>query len=431
MDTIFALSTAPGKAGVAVIRVSGPEAADAVYRIAGMIPPARRATLRVFMDSNGGFLDRGIVIVFEKNRSFTGETVAEFHTHGSRAIISSMLRILGGFSGFRQAEPGEFTLRALRNGRIDLTEVEGLGDLIDAETETQRKQAVSVFEGALARKAEAWKETMLRSVALLESELDFSEEELPDSVVPQARSLIKRQRLELEGEARGVAAAERVREGFEVAIVGAPNTGKSTLLNYLAGREAAITSEYAGTTRDIIEVRMDLGGLPVNLLDTAGMRDTSDPVERIGVGRARSRAESADIRVYLHEGEGVRGIGLVPGEQDIVLRAKIDLAPDAKVPGVSGKTGQGVAGMIDRIVSVLGQKAGEVGLATRERHRQAILVAAAALESAETELLGQDPRIEIAAEEVWRALRAMESLVGRVDVEHVLDEIFASFCIGK
>ena len=431
MDTIYALSTARGKAGVAVVRVSGPAAADAVRKIARGLPPPRRAAVRRLSDAQGEFLDTGIVLYFEDGSSYTGESVAEFHIHGSRAVVAALTRELESLPGTRPAEPGEFTLRALRSGRIDPTQVEGLGDLLDAETEAQRRQATRTFGGALRTKTEEWRESLLRCVALLESELDFADEDLPVDSVPEALGLISERISELGREAAGVGAAERIRDGFEVAIVGAPNTGKSTLLNHLAGREAAITSEHAGTTRDVIEVRMDVSGLPVTLLDTAGLRDSADPVEAVGVKRARDRAAQADLRVFLHEEEGVAGLGVAPRRGDLVLRAKADLLPVGKRGAVSGKTGMGVEEMIARIAAELEVRAARAGVATRERHRAALLEAVSALESGESELLGENPKIEIAAEEVWRAIRALEALVGRVDIEHVLGEIFSRFCIGK
>ncbi|WP_373050624.1 tRNA uridine-5-carboxymethylaminomethyl(34) synthesis GTPase MnmE, partial [Thalassovita aquimarina] len=303
MDTIFALATAHGKAGVAVIRVSGPLAHSAGERLAGMLPDPRKAGLRLLRDGQGVRLDEALVLTFPDKSSFTGEAVVELQLHGSVAVVASVLRELGNMDGLRQAEPGEFTRRALENGRLDLAQVEGLADLIEAETEAQRRQALRVLSGDLGNRAEEWRRDLIRAASLLEATIDFADEDIPVDVSPEVNELLDRVIASLSKEIAGVSAAERVRTGFEVAIVGAPNVGKSTLLNALAGRDAAITSEYAGTTRDVIEVRMDLAGLPVTLLDTAGLRETQDKVEEIGIKRARERAGLADLRVFLVEGD--------------------------------------------------------------------------------------------------------------------------------
>lgn len=430
MDTIFAQATARGKAGVAVVRISGDRAWDAVGALGCRLPPPRRAALRRLRDAAGEILDEALVLLFEKDHSFTGERVAELQLHGSVATVAAVLRALGAMEGLRLAGPGEFTRRALENERMDLAQVEGLADLIDAETEAQRRQALRILSGALGGKAESWRMRLIRAAALLEATIDFADEDVPVDVTPEVLGIFDGLIAELEAEARGALAAERIREGFEVAIVGAPNAGKSTLLNALAGRDAAITSEVAGTTRDVIEVRMDLAGLPVTILDTAGLRATEDAVESIGVERAITRAKAADLRVFLLGGEGVP-LGLDPLEDDIVVQGKADIAEGGKKDAVSGKTGQGIAELIRRIADVLEPRAARAVTATRERHRQAILRALTAMESARNEVRGGTAHVEIAAEELRAAMRALDSLVGRVDVENLLDEIFASFCIGK
>lgn len=424
MDTIFALATAPGKAGVAVIRISGPAAFVACKQIAGDVPKLRHASLRRLKDSNGETLDDALVLTFGRGHSFTGEDVVEFQCHGSVAITSALLRVLSQILGLRMANPGEFTRRALENGRLDLTQVEALADLIESETEAQRKQAQRLLEGAIGDKAEAWRRDLIRAAALLEATIDFADEEVPEDVSDEVLHLIAVTRDSISVQLRGIDAAERVRTGFEVAIVGAPNVGKSTLLNALAGREAAITSEFAGTTRDVIEVRMDLGGLPVTLLDTAGLRETEDHVEGIGIARARERAMAADLRVFLIDNDEPE---IAPREDDIVVQAKADISGH----GVSGLTGQGIGDLITGITKALQNKAGEAGLASRERHRLALAQAIGGLEAAADHVKCGSSQYDLAAEELRNVVRSLESLLGRIDVENLLDEIFASFCLGK
>lgn len=428
MDTIYALASARGKAGVAVIRVSGPAAFSAGQAIAGDLPEMRRAGMRR-LAWQGDTLDEGLVVCFAAPASFTGEDILELHVHGATATVAAVLRALGEQPGLRLAEAGEFTRRALENGCVDLAQVEGLADLIEAETEAQRQQALRVLSGRLGQQAEGWRRDLIRAAALIEATIDFADEDVPVDVTPEVTGLLHAVKAGLSAELRGFAAAEVVREGFEVAIMGRPNAGKSTLLNALAGRDAAITSEHAGTTRDIIEVRMDLGGYAVTLLDTAGLRETEDEVEGIGIDRALKRAAEADLRVFLDDGGGVPM--LEPRQGDIVVRAKADLRQGVQGLAVSGKTGLG----LDRLVAEIGQRvegrAAGAGLITRERHRTAIRRALRALESADSEVREGPERAELAAEELRAAIRALDSLVGRVDVEDLLDEIFSSFCIGK
>ena len=426
MDTIFALASARGKAGVAVVRLSGPEAFSAARDLAGSLPDSRG--LRTLTRPDGVVLDQALVLVFQPGHSFTGEAVVEFHVHGSAAVVEALLRVLGDMEGLRMAEPGEFTRRALENGRLDLAQVEGLADLIDAETEAQRVQALRVLSGALGEKAERWRADLIRAAALLEATIDFVDEEVPVDVGPEVIALIDRVSAGLARDRDGVRVAERIRDGFEVAIVGPPNAGKSTLLNALAGREAAITSELAGTTRDVIEVRMDLAGLPVTVLDTAGLRETADVVEGLGIGRALARARAADLRVFLLL-DGDRGTGLEPEGDDIVVAGKADLGHDGFA--VSGRTGEGIDVLVGRIGDILSRRAAHAGTAIRERHRLAMVRALEALANARIAVEHGHAQAELAAEELHVAIRALDSVVGRIDVENLLDEIFSSFCIGK
>ncbi|WP_421702244.1 tRNA uridine-5-carboxymethylaminomethyl(34) synthesis GTPase MnmE [Aliiroseovarius sp.] len=427
MDTIYALASAQGKAGVAVVRISGPSAFSACAQLCAL-PAARQAALRRLV-WEGEVLDEALVLRFDAGASFTGEDVVELQLHGSLAVVNAVLRVLGQLDGLRLAEPGEFTRRALENECLDLAQVEGLADLIDAETEAQRKQAFRVLSGALGDKAEAWRTDLIRAAALLEATIDFADEDVPVDVSPEVLDLLDRVEASLRAESEGARISERIREGFEIAIIGPPNIGKSTLLNALAGREAAITSEYAGTTRDVIEVRMELDGLPVTVLDTAGLRETEDHVEGIGIERAKQRAAAADLRVFLLDESGdVQGVE--PQDGDVIAHGKADLR-GAEGFSLSGKTGQGVDELIARASTVLRGRAAQAGTATRERHRLAILKALDVLEYARIEVLNGPDRAELAAEELRTAIRALDSLVGRVDVENILDEIFASFCLGK
>ncbi|ARO15695.1 tRNA modification GTPase [Ketogulonicigenium robustum] len=426
MDTIFALATARGRAGVAVVRISGPAALPAAEKLAGPLPTHGR-TLRRLVDGAGDVVDEALVLTFAAGRSFTGEPTVELQLHGSPAIVQTILRLLGDDSALRLAEAGEFTRRALENGQLDLAQVEGLADLIDAETEMQRRQAMRIFQGAMGAKATKWRAQLLRAAALVEATIDFADEEVPVDVRPEVADLLINVLTDLEAEVAGVAVAERLRDGFEVAIVGRPNVGKSTLLNYLAGREAAITSHVAGTTRDVIEVRMDIAGLPVTLLDTAGLRDTADEVERIGIARARARAEKADIRVHIVAPGEAPEVAVQRG--DIVLHPRGDETRDPM--GISGLTGYGVDRLTAHIGQVLAARVASVGVAMRERHRLAMVQAITMMAEVIDLLPEAVEKADLVAEDLRLAIRAIDSLVGRIDVEDILGEIFASFCIGK
>lgn len=428
MDTIFALASAQGKAGVAVIRISGPRAHAAAGQLAGADMATRGMSLRVLRDTDGRRIDEALVLSFAEGASFTGEEVAELQLHGSIAAVSETLDVLGRIDGLRPADPGEFTRRALENGRLDLSQVEALADLIDAETEAQLRQAQNVLSGQLGGLVEGWRRALVRAAALIEATIDFADEDVPEDVGPEVSELLENVKFQLKKEIDGVPMAERIRLGFEVAIIGPPNVGKSTLLNALAGRQAAITSSVAGTTRDVIEVRMNLDGLPVTLLDTAGLRETTDEVEGIGVALARNRAKEADLRVFLAGPGDDLDIEAKPG--DIRVVPKADLGPGVD-EGVSGLTGQGIDRLVSRIGAELRSRASRAGLASRQRHGEDMARALAGLECAMGWSGQGSVHYDLAAEELRRAIRALETLVGRVDVEDYLDEIFASFCLGK
>ena len=428
MDTIFALATAQGKAGVSIIRISGPNAENAVNVISNKAVPIGRPCIRRLISKSGVHIDEAMVLRFAAPNSFTGEDIVELHVHGSIAVVQAMLRELSSIPNLRLAEAGEFTRRALDNNRLDISKVEGLADLIDSETEAQRMQALRVLSGELGNLTNYWRDKLVRAASLIEATIDFADEEVPVDVTGEVIDIINKIRSSIKKEVEGSIIAERVRNGFEVAIVGAPNLGKSTLLNALAGREAAITSEIAGTTRDVIEVRMDLGGVPVTLLDTAGIRETNDVVEEIGVSRALDRAATADLVVYLYDNTS----HLTAFEQDvnvIKLRAKDDKGIYAD--GVSGRTGSGIETLVKELTQRFGEMSKDVGIATHERHRIAMQNALLHLSNAEL-FVQQGPEMyDIGAEELRMSCRVLDTLIGRVDVESLLDEIFSSFCIGK
>src|SRR5215207_6125068 len=434
-DTIFAPASGAGRAAIAVVRLSGPGTAGVLESMAGRLPAPRRMTLSVLRDpASGEALDQALVVWMPGPESFTGEDQAELHLHGGLAVRAAVLRTLAGLPGCRAAEPGEFTRRAFLNGRMDLSAVEGLADLIDAETEAQRRQALRQLEGRLGSLVESWRERLIECLALLEAALDFSDE--PDfaaGVDEKAAGLGKHVAEELSRHLAGGHRGERLREGFTVVLAGPPNAGKSTLLNALARRDVAIVSAIPGTTRDAIEVRCDLCGLPVTFVDTAGLRDTSDPIEIEGVSRTRAHMEWADLVLWLAAPDCGDNPGVPAGITGLRIGTKSDLAaaPPAAVDlSVSAKTGSGLPALLDRVASLLGGALGDgEAVITRERHRRAFEAAHESLSRAGAALA--EGHSELAAEDVRLALRALGQVTGRVDVEEVLDRLFATFCIGK
>jgi len=441
--TIYALASGAGPAGVAVVRVSGPEAGAAWGRLTGRAPPAPRRLVRVRLaDGEGGeALDDGLGVWFAGPASFTGEDVAEFHVHGGRAVVAGVLAALGRVGGLRPAEPGEFTRRAFENGKMDLTAAEGLADLVAAETAAQRRQALRQMRGALGALYEGWRRELLGGLAHVEAALDFADEDLPEGLIDAARRRAAALREAMAAHLADGRRGERLRDGVQVAIIGPPNAGKSSLLNLLARREAAIVAETAGTTRDVIEVHLDLAGLPVVVADTAGLRDAGDPVECEGVRRAAARAAEADLRIAVFDATrwpetASRTAELVDGDTLVVIN-KIDLAtppPPLAVNGVEGmavsvRTGAGIDGLLERLATAVAARCPAAGAPamTRARHRQALEECVAAL----GRFVAGDAVAELAAEDLRLATRALGRITGRVDVEDMLDVIFRDFCIGK
>jgi tRNA modification GTPase len=439
--TIFALSSAPGRAGVAVVRVSGPRAGPVIDALASPRPQDRVAALRrIRAPGSGELLDQALVLWLASPRTETGEDMAEFHLHGGPAIVKAVLAALSGLPGCRLAEPGEFARRAFENGKIDLAQAEGLADLIEAETDAQRRQAVAQMGGALSVLYEGWRARLIEASALTEAAIDFSDEaDVAADAVARARAIVERLSLEIAVHLDDNNRGEILREGFRVVLAGAPNVGKSSLLNALARREAAIVSEEAGTTRDVIEVRLDLGGYPVIVSDTAGIREPQGAVEREGIRRALVHARGADLIVWLSDAS-VPGTAVTPpelqerGEKILLAVAnKIDLpgarAASCAIP-VSAKTGAGIDALTRRLGDIARERigAGEAPALTRERYRANLQACLAALKAF---LSGVAPELELRAEDLRQAATALGRITGRVDVEDVLGEIFGRFCIGK
>jgi len=441
-ETIFALASGRGRAGVAVVRVSGPEARPALEQLSQRrTPPPRHAVLRRLCDpGSGALLDEALVLFFAAPASFTGEDIVELHLHGGRAVVDGVLDALTRLEGVRPAEPGAFTRRAFEHGKMDLTAAEGLNDLVMAETAAQRSQAMRQMGGALSDLYERWREMLVEARAHLEAEIDFSDEELPDDLTAGLRRRLDVLRGEIANHLADSRRGERLRDGASVVILGPPNVGKSSLLNALARREAAIVAETAGTTRDVIEVQMDLGGYPATLVDTAGMREASNTIEAEGVRRALERAESADLRIVMAEAVDwpatPDSIDSLRSSESLLVLNKADrndtppgpVAGEEAVFAISASTGAGLPELLthmeERIVALC--DVGESPAITRARHRESLEDCAAALDRFSAQ---HDP--VLAAEDLRLAARALGRITGRVDVEDVLDVIFSSFCIGK
>ncbi|HRI76432.1 MAG TPA: tRNA uridine-5-carboxymethylaminomethyl(34) synthesis GTPase MnmE [Alphaproteobacteria bacterium] len=432
--TIFALASGSMRAGVAVIRVSGAAALASLRLLAGKENVRPRHAYYVTLREGEKTIDRALAVYFKAPASFTGEDVVEYHVHGGRSVIESLLAALGRIDGCILAEPGEFTRRAFENGKLDLTEAEAIADLIDAETEAQRLQALSQLGGALAALYQGWTDKLSGILAHQEADIEFPEDDLPQglsgALMPQIENLRADIAAHLDDNRRG----ERLRSGVMVAIIGAPNAGKSSLLNALARRDAAIVSDEAGTTRDVIEVHLDLGGYPAILADTAGLRDTAQQIEAEGIRRAQARAQEADLKIALFDGTQEMpdaATAALVDDKTVVALSKADLGIVLPMDGfaLSVRTGQGMEDFIKeltrRMAGLLGSGTGAPAL-TRQRHRSALEEAQEHLVRAQSAVLP-----ELAAEDLRMALRALGRITGRVHVEELLDKIFRDFCIGK
>ncbi|EKV32168.1 GTPase and tRNA-U34 5-formylation enzyme TrmE [Caenispirillum salinarum AK4] len=441
--TIFAPATAPGRAGVAIVRISGPLADAALSALTAGAPlPQPRRAARVRVSGEGGEqVDDGLALRFPAPASFTGEDVVELHLHGSRAVMEAVMALLSAQEGLRVAEPGEFTRRAFENGKMDLTQAEALADLIDAETAAQRRQALRQMDGALARLYDAWRDRLVRALAHLEAFIDFPDEELPPAaeraIWGSVEGLTAEMRSHLDDGHRG----ERLRDGLHIAIIGPPNAGKSSLLNALAQREAAIVSDIAGTTRDVVDVHLDLGGYPVVLADTAGLREAAETIESEGIRRARARAEQADLRLAVFDGAEWPAVDdhtlSLVDDSALVVVNKADLGAVPEAPAVNGqpalplsvKTGRGLDTLLERLTALVADRLSGGSAApalTRARHRAALAECVDALARAQAADLA-----ELAAEDLRLAVRALGRITGRVEVDELLDVIFRDFCIGK
>lgn len=443
--TIFALASGAGRAGIAVIRISGKACRSLAKTLTGTdLPLARQASRRRFIDPGiNEIIDDGLIIWFPEPASFTGEDVLELHVHGGPAVLSAFFECLCIMPDIRQAEAGEFSRRAFLNGKLDLTQAEGLADLIAAETRQQARQARRQLDGALGELYRDWQERLIKALVYLEAEIDFApEEEVSDGLLTVIGPDLQRLRAEIDQHLGDDRRGERLRAGLQVALIGPPNAGKSTLLNLLARREVAIVTDIPGTTRDVLEVPLDLGGYPLTIVDTAGLRSTTDPIEMIGVDRARGKARDADIVLALFDGAIWPGIDMETSklidERTLVLLNKIDLLGQEAIAtighrdviGLSCRTGEGIERLEEALEALARQRmaASDVPVLTRARHREALTEVTASLSSFHRDAT---PELVLAAEDLRCAMNAMGRITGAVGVEDVLDRIFGEFCIGK
>lgn len=437
-DTICALASGPPPSAIAIIRISGPAIAEiGKTLLASGLPQAKRAALTYIYDAGGALIDQGIVLHARAPHSYTGEDTLELYLHGGPAVIDHALRALTSVPGVRLAEAGEFTRRAFENGKLDLTEAEGVADIIEAETASQKAQALRQLSGGLTDIYDGWREELTGVLALVEVMIDFPDEgDVPEDTLHPILSRLDKVIADIESGLGDRGVGERIRDGFRIAIVGPPNAGKSSILNRLARREAAIVTDIAGTTRDVVEVRLVLGGQVVWIADTAGLRETEDVVEAEGVRRARRAAAEADLRIHVIDGAAPSPPPGPVESQDIVVFNKADsrlaiLAPDGALP-ISAVSGEGIGKLESWIAGFVSGRAAsvEAPVITRARHREKLTAGLSSLKAARS-ALRDDIGAELAAEDIRMALRHLSSVIGRVDVEDVLGAVFSKFCIGK
>ncbi len=429
--TIFALSTAQGKAGIAIVRLSGSKAFQTAKQLCGSLPAPRLAMVRNLV-YNGDLIDKAIVICFCAENSYSGEDMVEFQVHGSNAVLKNLSEILSIEFNLSVAEPGEFTRRALETGRIDLSQAEGILDLIESETKEQQKQSLRCINGQLADKTKDLKNLVIKGLSLVEIMIDFTDQDVPTDTIIDVISIVEKIISLLEEELKRYSSSELIRTGFDITIIGKPNVGKSSLLNYLAGREKAIVSSIAGTTRDIIELAIDLKGYRVNFFDTAGIHETKDSIERVGIDKAMNKAKDSFIRIFLLENsDTVDQFKINVEPDDLIFNAKSDLNFKSIYPGISGKTGEGVDNMLGMLSEKIKFKTVNSSILTNERHRKAIQVSVTLLYDVREELSKNHIEVEIVAEYLRAVIAQFDLLIGKVNVEDVLASIFSSFCIGK
>jgi tRNA modification GTPase len=437
MDTIFALSSGMVPAAVAIIRISGPKVRFGLETFIGSLPEPRKAVLRTLRDGHGEAIDRALVLYFPGPHSFTGEDCAEFHVHGGRAVVEALVQGLAALEGFRSAEPGEFTRRAFENGRMDLTEVEGLADLIAAQTEMQRRMALDQSSGTLSMTYDAWRSKLVRARAMIEADFDFADEEdVPGSVSETIWSQMSELALEIGNHLATSAAGEIIRDGYRIVIIGAPNAGKSSLLNTLARRDIAIVSDVIGTTRDVLEVHLDIAGFPVTVFDTAGLRAASGDVEREGMRRAISAARAADLVLVLEDVSNPIAIELeeLADRNVLYVGSKIDLGTKGGSCSydclISVRERNGIDNLISQIGTRVKEAAGSISgaLPNRQRHREYLQKCLVFLTHA---IDSPNDPLELRAEELRQSSDMLGRLTGKIDVEDLLDVIFREFCIGK
>ena len=442
--TIYALSTGSGISGIAVIRVSGKNTAEVIKKLTQQkLPPPRAATLKKFNKKGGKeLIDEGVIIWFPAPNSYTGEDLAEFHVHGSRAVIRAMHSAISKIKNCRLAEPGEFTKRAFQNGRINLLKAESIADLISSETEIQRKQALKIMSGKSSDKFNSWREKLKKILSHIEAKIDFPDEDLPKNIMKDIQKTSNSVLLEIKKTLNDQKVGERIREGFKIAIVGPPNSGKSSLLNYLSKRDAAIVSETAGTTRDVIETHLNLDGYPVIVSDTAGIRNSKNEIEKKGIKIALNRAEDADLKLIIVSAKNVDFTGvlkdllkknavLVFNKSDLLKKKLNNKFKKYDHVLISIKKDENLNILIKKIKSKLKNKfsTNEDILITRERHRQNLIYCVQYLEKFYKKKSNKD--FDKAAEDLRLATRHLGMIVGKVDVEELLDSIFNDFCIGK